>query len=356
MSGLPTAKQILAGLPNAILIVGPDNRVVSVNPAAENLFGTSDKNLVGNLVETELKFQDSRLIAALIDPHASIAARDVVVLIRNRKMHVDLCIEPLASNQIWRCISLSSRQESEGRNDSETTIPEQFGARAPDVLGHEIKNPLSAIRGAAQLLARESGDSGRIHTGMIISEVDRIASLIDRMQSLSTTQPAKIQPLNIHVLIDSARTSLQSATEGKVKIIDNFDPSLPNVLADPDAMMQVLSNLLANAISAVSTVEEPRIEIATRFSFGGVFSTQKTEKSTKLPIEVIVRDNGAGVPEDIGGDIFSPFVTTKPDGQGLGLALVKKLIGDMNGRVKHERLSDQNLTQFTLYLPMAERG
>lgn len=355
MSELPTADQILEGLPNAILLVGQNNRIVGANPAAENLFGTSDKKLIGKSIETKLVFKDPRLVAALFDPQESLAARNVAVLIRNRQTVVDFNIGPLVAGRGWRCISLTPKFEAENQSDIENSAARKF-VRAPDVLGHEIKNPLAAIRGAAQLLARTSDDNGKIHTGMIISEVDRIANLIERMQSLSTSQPAKVQAVNIHALIDRARASLQSATEGSVCITGSFDPSLPDILADPDAMMQVLSNLLSNAIAAVKTVENPKIEIVTRFSFGGVFSSQVFEKSTRLPIEVIIEDNGPGVPEGFKDDIFSPFVTTKSDGQGLGLALVKKLIGDMSGRVKYERHSDRELTQFTLFLPMAEQG
>ena len=191
---------------------------------------------------------------------------------------------------------------------------------------------------------------------MIQAEVKRITTLLDRMQSLSTNQPAHIEPVNIHSLVDEARKSIETAQNGAIKIREWFDPSLPDVLIDRDAMMQILINLLSNAVEATRGMDDPHIEVMTRYSFGAALQTKGSDQAIKLPVELIVKDNGPGVDPEIESEIFSPFVTTKNEGQGLGLALVRKLIGDMNGRIRYEREVSTGHTQFMLFLPVAEKG
>lgn len=353
---LPEADQILASLPDAILTIDKANQIGSTNPAAENLFRTSSKNLVGQLIESVLSFDSKRLNDVLFDTQANLVANNVSAFLRGRPVPVDFSIAILPVAPDWRIVNLRAKSENLGASAGDQSSENQFGIGAPDVLGHEIKNPLAAIRGAAQLMARKSDDGGKKHTAMIISEVDRIARLIERMQSLSTNQPVKVQAVNIHSLIDQVRKSIESGAQFPASISDNFDPSLPDVLADPDSMIQILTNLVRNAMDAVSAEENPKVDIITRFSFGGMISTKDERNPVKLPIEVIVQDNGPGVSPNMKNDIFAPFITTKPEGQGLGLALVKKLVSDMNGRIKYDRHFDAGLTRFTIFLPMAKQG
>lgn len=356
MKEKPGADQVLAGLPDAVITVDSSNLIGEVNPAAEHVFRTSAKNLEQRSLESVLSFDSKRLNTVLHDAQANLVAHNVSAYLRGRNVPVDFSIGILPSAPDWRVVNLRTKLENVGSGEGDLNSENSLGFGAPDVLGHEIKNPLAAIRGAAQLLARKSDDVGKKHTGMIISEVDRIARLIERMQSLSTNQPAKVRPLNIHSLIDQVRKSMESSAQFPISISDNFDPSLPDVLADPDAMIQILTNLFSNAMVAVNGESEPRVDIITRFSFGGMISTKDEKKPVRLPIEVIVQDNGPGVPASIKNDIFAPFITTKPEGQGLGLALVKKLVEDMNGRVKYERQTDAEITRFIIFLPMAEQS
>lgn len=352
----PEADQILAGLPDAVLTVDSANNIGSANPAAENLFRTSAKNLESQQLQAVLSFDSKRLNDVLHDAQANLVAHNVSASLRGTSVPVDFSIAILPAVPGWRIVSLRAKLENMGANAVDQGSGIQLGVGAPDVLGHEIKNPLAAIRGAAQLLARKSDEDGKKHTGMIISEVDRIARLIERMQSLSTNQPAKVSAVNIHSLIDQVTKSIESGTQYSVSISDSFDPSLPDVLADPDSILQILTNLFSNAMAAVSVEDDPKVDIITRFSFGGMISTKDEKNPVKLPIEVIVQDNGPGVPPHMKNDIFAPFITTKPEGQGLGLALVKKLVSDMNGRIKYDRDIDAGLTRFTIFLPMAEQG
>ncbi|MEW4466992.1 ATP-binding protein [Parasphingorhabdus sp. JC815] len=356
MTVLPTAEQIFSGLPDALLIIDADHKIVKVNPVAEDFFGRSAKNLIDEKVTSQIQFADQRLESALVDKHANIAARWVPVFLRGRAAGlVNVDIRGLAADHRWRIVSIAPLPADGPIIEHRQLEQDQFSVRAPEVLGHEIKNPLAAISGAAQLLERSLDEAQKLLTHMIKGEVERIAKLLDRMQSLSTKQPSKVEAANVHSLIDHARESIEAAQHADLKIHGQFDPSLPDVLVDPDAMMQILTNLLSNAVDATKHLEHPEIQVITRYSFGAAISVHHSDQMVRLPVEIIIRDNGPGIPTELEQDIFSPFVSTKPDGQGLGLALVRKLIGDMNGRIKYER-SDDDHTQFILYLPIAARG
>ncbi|GAB5481520.1 MAG: nitrogen regulation protein NR(II) [Parasphingorhabdus sp.] len=357
MTGLPSAEQIFVALPDALLIIDENHEIAKVNPVAEHFFGQSAKHLIGDHISNQLQFEDDRLVNALTDKDANVAARRVAVTLKGRQGGlVNFDIHTIPADQRWRIVSIAPLPTDGPVIEQQQGEQDQFSVRAPDILGHEIKNPLAAIKGAAQLLDRSIDQDQRTLTHMIKGEVERIAKLLDRMQSLSTNQPAKLEPVNVHSLIDRARQSIETARNGDLKIGDQFDPSLPEVLVDPDALMQILTNLLANAVDATKDLEQPDIRVITRYSFGASLSVHGSNQMVRLPVEIIVRDNGPGVPPELERDIFSPFVSTKKEGQGLGLALVRKLINDMNGRVRYERSGSAKHTQFVLFLPIATEG
>ena len=349
MDGLPSGEQILAGLSHALIVVDSRHLVSRINPAGEALFGTSAKHLIGRKINDVLQFSDLRLNEALTELEISLTARGVIVSSDDRKLGlVDFDIHPLASDSAWRLISLIL--------ESENSDPSSLAIRAPDILSHEIKNPLAAIRGAAQLLERQLDESQKTLTQMITAEVERVVNLLNRMQTLSSNQPARTKAVNIHTLIDRARRSIEAATGQVVKINDKFDPSLPDALVDPDAMMQVLTNLFSNAVDATKHLPDPEIRIVTRYSFGASLSAQGETEAIRLPIQIMVCDNGPGVPADLEQEIFSAFVSTKKEGQGLGLALVKKLMRDMHGRIRYDRENQDEMSRFTLFLPVAPKN
>jgi two-component system nitrogen regulation sensor histidine kinase GlnL len=225
--------------------------------------------------------------------------------------------------------------------------------RGPAVLAHEIKNPLSAIRGAAQLVARKLEEADRPLTELITGEVDRIAQLIDRMQRLGREQPEPVGPVNLHAAIRRASESVNAAADGKIPLREEFDPSLPPVLANEGALVQVLINLIGNARDACLGGDAPEIVVQTRF-VSGIARVMRLGRPVKLPIEVQVSDNGPGIDPALRDHIFEPFVSSKPNGQGLGLALVQKLVRDMDGRISHERDQSGGWTHFRVHLPRAK--
>ena len=227
--------------------------------------------------------------------------------------------------------------------------------RAPAVLAHEIKNPLSAIRGASQLIARRASERDRPLATMIEGEVDRIAHLIDRMQQLGSRSSVQTGPCNLHEAIRNAMATVRAGRDDGCELVEEFDPSLPAVEADQGALEQVFINLLANACDACSQIEGARVSVRTRFVSGLVFSAIRFGKATRLPIEITVTDPGPGLPAHLRDHAFEPFVSGKPHGQGLGLALVRKLVRDMGGRIAHERDERAGLTHFRINLAVADR-
>jgi two-component system nitrogen regulation sensor histidine kinase GlnL len=350
-AGHPDPRDQIAGLTFALLLLAPDLTIAQVNPAAENLIGRSARRLIGRKFREVVGFTEEWILDRLIGEEAQLVARGLSIQVEGRTLHVNLTISSLAAHPDWRVVTLSDAGQGERFSDEDRA----GGAlRGPAVLAHEIKNPLSAIRGAAQLVARKLGEGDRALTDLITDEVDRIAQLIDRMQRLGREQPDPVAPLNLHEAIHRACDTVTAASGMTVAIREEFDPSLPPVLANEGALVQVLINLITNARDACEGVRNPEIVIRTRFVSGLVMNVIRLGRPVKLPIEVQVSDNGAGIDPAVRDHIFEPFVSSKKNGQGLGLALVNKLVRDMDGRIGHERDESGGWTHFRVHLPMAK--
>jgi two-component system, NtrC family, nitrogen regulation sensor histidine kinase GlnL len=350
LTDVPEPREQIAGLTFALLLLAPDFTIAEVNPAAENLIGRSARRLIGSPFLEVIAFAESHIVDRLMTDEAQLVARGLVVELGGRSATVNLTISALAAHPAWRVVTLSDARQGERLGDEERT-----GAlRGPAVLSHEIKNPLSAIRGAAQLVARKLAEGDRALTDLIADEVDRIAQLLDRMQRLGRERAEPVASLNLHAAIRRACETVTAAAGTPVPIREEFDPSLPPVLANEGALVQVLINLVANARDACEGAKEPQIVIRTRFVSGLVMNVIRLGRPVKLPIEVQVSDNGPGIDPAVREHIFEPFVSTKKNGQGLGLALVAKLVRDMDGRIGHERDDAGGWTHFRVHLPMAK--
>jgi len=354
-SRAPDAASQILGLVFSVILIDPEGRIEQVNHAAESLLGTSAKRIIGRPLETLMTPLDERVASWLATGEGALVARDVRVKLAGIETPVNLTMSALPAHPGWRVVTIS--QLGHEKASSEEQGPHVLGA--PSILAHEIKNPLAAIRGAAQLIARKLPQSDKSLARMIADEVDRIARLIDRMQQLGSQAAEPGQPCNPHEAIRSAMATVKAAGLEGVEIVEEFDPSLPSVLANRDALEQVLINLISNARDAAlaardSNNQKARIVIRTRYVSGLVFNAIRFGRTVRLPIEICVSDNGSGVDAELRDRLFEPFVSSKPSGQGLGLALVRKLMRDMDGSISHEREGRIGLTHFRLHLPMAQ--
>ena len=204
------------------------------------------------------------------------------------------------------------------------------------MLAHEIKNPLSGIRGAAQLLETSVDDDDRALTQLITDEADRIVKLVDRMEVFSDERPVERGPVNIHTVLEHVKRLAESGFGSHIHFIERYDPSLPAIFANRDQMVQVFLNLVKNACEAIGPASDGEIVLSTGFKPGIRLSVPGSSKRLTLPLEFAVHDNGKGIPRDLLPNLFDPFVTTKSNGSGLGLALVAKIIRDHGGVVECE--------------------
>lgn len=353
-AGTPDARRQLASLPLAVVLLGPDQRIASANPAAEQFLGQSARRLAGKALVEVVDFADARLVERILDSDAPLSARQVdVVLAGQGPRRIDVTFAPVADEPGWQVLTIHDNIGAEAMGDGAGKRDDGV-LRAPEILAHEIKNPLAGIRGAAQLLARKVGPGELALTKLIADEVDRIAKLIDQMQSLSSRITQPVAPCNLHEAVRHASAIMSAASDGEPKIEEEFDPSLPPVLGSANGLVQVVINLLANAREACRDAKQPRVIVRTRFASGLQLQTTARGKPVRLPIELRISDNGPGIDPAMRDLVFEPFVSTKKTGQGLGLALVRKLVGDMNGRIIYDRDEAAGLTHFRVHLPVAQ--
>jgi two-component system nitrogen regulation sensor histidine kinase GlnL len=350
---------MLSAIPFPFLLVSDTHKISFANEAAEAFFGRSKRRIIGDDIGNLLIFASERLNGAIGAGESDISAQNMRLLTPGvQANYADLSISTLVGQPDKRLMLLVPRQ-SDRNQIGEQSDGGQQAVGAPAILGHEIKNPLAGIKGAAQLLAKRIEPSQTPLTDLIVTEVDRIARLLDQMQNLGRAMPGVSGAENIHALIERAIRSLRAANPVMPLIDINYDPSLPEVKIEPDAMVQVLINLIQNAIDALKDTENPEIGIHTRFVMGAALRGGPLEteqgRSIRLPVEVSISDNGPGIAKHIERELFSPFVTTKREGQGLGLAIVRKYLSQMNSRISVERDEAAKQTIFRIFLPVADK-
>jgi two-component system, NtrC family, nitrogen regulation sensor histidine kinase GlnL len=346
------AQRQLASLSLAVVLLAPGQKVAAANPAAEQLLGQSFRRLDGKTIGGLLQFTEPRIAERLTDPEAQLSARATGISVNGQPpRQMDLTIAPVIDQPGWQVLTLIDIGGAEALR--ETPAAGEGGVlRAPEILAHEIKNPLAGIRGAAQLLGRKLDGKDLALTSLIADEVDRIAKLIDQMQSLSSRIALDLAPCNLHEAVRRARAVIEAGGNAP-PILEEFDPSLPLVQGNADALVQVMINLLANAADATASQADRRIIIRSRFASGLQLHSSADGTALRLPIELRISDNGAGIAADLREHIFEPFVSSKKSGQGLGLALVRRLLRDMNGRINHDRDEATGWTHFRVHLPMS---
>ena len=350
-------KVILDSMPQPVLAVGNDRRVRYANLSAQEFFGRSLASLQKKHIADMLPFGSPlvSLIEKCLDfgqhfneygldlsgPHAgNDRMADIHVASVDLPPHDALALVIVQPRSIAHHIDRQLTHRGAARSVSAMSA----------MLAHEIKNPLSGIKGAAQLLEVDADSDNQALTRLICDETDRIAGLVGQFEQFSNTPTDMDNPVNIHAVLDNVRLLAVNGFAAHVRIIENYDPSLPPVLGNRDMLTQVFLNLVKNAAEAVDN-SKGEIRLYSAFRPGVRLSVPGRARPVSLPLEFGVIDNGIGVPEDIKRHLFDPFVTTKSTGTGLGLAMVAKIVGDHGGTIECDSVPGRTL--FCVRLPMA---
>jgi two-component system, NtrC family, nitrogen regulation sensor histidine kinase GlnL len=349
----PDAAALLAALPDPVIAIDRVGIVRFANPAAEQFFGISAAALCGSpLAEAVVAHSPVfTLVEAVWRSGGSIAEYDVVLegpRVPPRSVTIQGALAGEGSDLLVLSLHARSMADKMDRQLTHRNAARSVTAMAA-MLAHEVKNPLSGIRGAAQLLEQDSGEAGRELTQLICDETDRIVALVDRMEAFSEHAPIIRSAVNIHEVLDRVRKIAQSGFARHVRLAEEYDPSLPLVHGDRDLLLQAFLNLVKNAAEAAPAAGG-EIMLTTAYRHGLRLAVPGGEGRRHLPLMVSVADNGGGIPDDIKPHLFDPFVTTKRNGTGLGLALVAKVIGDHGGVIEFD--SQPRRTVFRVFLPV----
>lgn len=357
----PDARILLDSMPNAVFCLDQDDCLVDANQSAERFFSLSRTLLQRRRISELLPAGSplTTLIAQVRQRGAGITEHDVDI-VTNRLLidykpgerPLDIYASPVSGSPGHIIVVLQERSIADKmtRQLSNRGAARSISAMAA-ILAHEIKNPLSGIRGAAQLLDNPADSGAHELTSLIRDEVDRIVRLVERFEVFSEGAPPRFEAVNIHEVLDHVRRLAKTGFAAHLRFSEEFDPSLPPVHGNRDQLVQVLLNLVKNAAEAIGRdALDGEIILSTAFRPGVHVAVPSTGERMSVPLEVCVIDNGPGIPEDLVPHLFEPFVTTKSFGTGLGLATVAKIVSDHGGVIECERV--KRGTRFRILLPV----
>jgi two-component system nitrogen regulation sensor histidine kinase GlnL len=356
--GLGTA--VLQALPQPVIVIDEDRHIVFVNYAAETFFGASISVLSRQRLDDLIAFGSP--IIALAQSVAERAAPMTEYRVRVGSARfgdaaddriVDVFASPISDIDARVALLFQERTMAD---KIDRQLVSRGAARSvtglASMLAHEIKNPLSGIRGAAQLLEQSVTAEELPLARLVREEVDRIVDLIDRVEVFGDDRPIEREAINIHVVLDRVKLLAKSGIARNIFFSEEYDPSLPPVFGNRDQLIQVFLNLVKNASEALERTPKAEIRISTAFRPGIRIAVQGVSQRISLPLEIVIEDNGPGISPDLLPILFDPFITTKANGSGLGLALVAKIVGDHGGVIDSD--SRPGRTRFRVLLPVAK--
>lgn len=347
---------LLSALPHPICVLSDDDRIIYANAAAETFFDTSVAMLKRRQL-CDMIHARSPLIALVAQVRrtgATVNEYGIEVGLPRLGLArlVDVYSGPMPDHPSAVLLMLQQRSMAQM---IERQITHRQAVRSvsgmASVLAHEIKNPLSGIRGAAQLLEPTLSSDDRQLARLIIDETNRIRLLVDRMEVFGDERPLEKSPVNIHTVLDHVKRLATSGFASAVRVVEEYDPSLPDIPANRDKLIQAVLNLVKNAAEATGESEQARIVLRTAFRPGVRLAVPGSASRVSLPLMIEIEDNGPGVRDDVKEHLFDPFVTTKHTGTGLGLSLVAKIISDHGGIIEWDSVPRR--TTFRILLPIA---
>jgi len=356
MTTSPLPMAVLQALPQPVMVCAEDNKIVFVNYAAESFFGASLSVLTRQRLDDLIAFGSPILALAATVAERRAPMTEYRVTVGSSRFGDERVVDVYATpiSELDGRVALLF-QERTMADKIDRQLVSRGAARSvtglASMLAHEIKNPLSGIRGAAQLLEQSVTSEELPLARLIREETDRIVDLIDRVEVFGDERPVEREPINIHVILDRVKLLAKSGVARNIVFTEDYDPSLPPVWGNRDQLIQVFLNLVKNAAEALERTAKPEIRFSTAFRPGIRIAVTGVQERISLPLEIVIEDNGPGVAPDLLPFLFDPFVTTKSNGSGLGLALVAKIVGDHGGVIDSE--SRPGRTRFRILMPVA---
>lgn len=348
-------KLLLDNLSTAVIQLNKSLQLVYLNPAAEMLFACGANRAIGqplSVLFTEDNDTESAWRQAASAGHPFTKRETGVTLSNGEKKVVDYTVSPVLTQDGYvLVVELQARDRLLRISREEELFAQQETLRTlVRGMAHEIKNPLGGIRGAAQLLERAlPDDSLKDYTEVIISEADRLRNLVDRM--LGPRKMPNIGALNIHEILEHVFALVRAETGGQIRLIRDYDPSLPDMTADREQLIQAVLNIVRNAMQALqeSKTEDACITFRTRAKRQFTLGAERH----RLLCQVDIIDNGPGIPPELMETLFYPLVTGRASGTGLGLSIAQTILHQHHGLI--ECKSHPGKTAFRLLIPLEHK-